>query len=94
MTRKPLKCIVFCYVVSSSLSHGCAACFDAPIKMSRQPTLSKFGLTKGIIALDTEVHKADKQKRPCVVGTKKENKQLSKTGYDLSMFLKIWLISV
>ena len=37
------KCIVCCDVVSICLSHGCAVCFDAANKMSRQPTLAKLG---------------------------------------------------
>ena len=42
------KCIVCCDVVSSCLSHGCAACFDAANKVSRQPTLAEFGFTKSV----------------------------------------------
>ena len=36
---------LFAVVLSSYLSHACAACSVAANKMSRQPTLGKFGFT-------------------------------------------------
>ena len=42
------KCIVCCDVVSSCLSHGCAAFFDAANKVSRQPTLLNMASQKSI----------------------------------------------